>query len=280
MSMDLRGDLLRDSQVERMEPGLYSGCIPEAWRVFHAFGGMTFAVALRAIEAEIADPQLRPLSATALFVSPVPCGPVAVSVRMLHRGKSAAMASAELRVPSAEFPAVCVQAAFGARRPSEVALDRLVFPGDLTLREHCKPYTGGPRLAVSQQCEWVRQLDLEPALGGRLLAWNRYHVPPRLPDGRIDPISHVLCADNLILAIMAGLPQDTPLLNLLTLRLDVEFFDDTQRDWTLQVVRALRVADGYAHGTVELWDEDRTLIAVASQRARCSAFPGTRAAVG
>jgi acyl-CoA thioesterase len=270
-----RGDLLRDSRVERVGAGRYSGSIPDAWRMFHAHGGMTFAVALRAIETEISAPEFRPLSASALFVSPVQCGPVEVSVAMLRRGKSAALATAELRMPGAERPSVCVQAAFGLAKPGAVSLDRTSFPEDLASRSVCRPYVGiGADLPINQQCEWVQQPEVEPPGGGRLLSWVRYHVPPRLPDGRIDPVTQTLNADNLVLAIMAGLPPNSPLLNLLTFHMEMEFFDQTHHDWTIQVIRALRVGHGYAHGSVELWDEDRKLLARASQRALCTAFPG------
>jgi acyl-CoA thioesterase len=272
--MSADGDLLRDSQVERIAPGEYRGSIPDAWRMFHAFGGMTFAVTLRAIQAEIGAPEFQPISASALFVKPVPCGPVELSVRILRRGKSAALASAELRIPGDEAAAVSVQAVFGLPKAGAARMDRVSFPDDLKPRDACKAYDAGPGadLPLTRQCRWIQQ-DIEPLGSGRTLSWVRYNIPPRLPDGRIDPVTHPVSADNLILALMDGLPPGTAFTNLLTFHMEMEFFDQTEREWTLQVIRALRVDGGYAHGSIELWDEDRRLLVRGSQRALCTAFP-------
>lgn len=266
------GNLLADSQVQPLGFGEYAGSIPEAWRMFHAFGGMTFAVALRAAEMELAEPEFTPLSASAFFMTAVPCGPVKLKVRLLRKGKSTALATVELRVADAEAPALSIQALFGRRKTSPLRIDKLTFPADLAPRAQCKPPAAGPvdSMPIVQQQQWLQQDTVRGE--GRTLAWVRYHLPPRLADGRIDPVTQTLHADILAVAILDGLPPGSDLFNLLTLHMEIEFFGQTEHDWTIQVVRALRVEDGYAYGSVELWDENRVLLARASQRAMIMAF--------
>ena len=79
-------DLGVDTRVELHgeKPHTYRATISNAWNVFYAFGGMTATLALRAAEAAVNRRDMVPLSATAMFCSPVPgrwrskprsCGP-------------------------------------------------------------------------------------------------------------------------------------------------------------------------------------------------------------
>ena len=84
------GDILRDTEPTPV-PGIdgrYEGAIPEAWRIFYAFGGSTMAAALRAACAEVARDDLHLLSADATFCQAVPCGPVAMQVEVLRQAQS------------------------------------------------------------------------------------------------------------------------------------------------------------------------------------------------
>jgi acyl-CoA thioesterase len=83
-------DLDADTRVvpEGRTPGRYVASIPEWWKAQFAFGGMTSTIALRAAEAAIGRPELVPVSATAIFCSPVPCGDVVVDTDVLRTGKS------------------------------------------------------------------------------------------------------------------------------------------------------------------------------------------------
>ena len=44
-------------------------------------------------------------------------------------------------------------------------------------------------------------------------------------------------------------------------------WQSARSEWLLHDVRSREAFDGFAHGTVELWDTERRLVAIASQRA-------------
>ena len=73
--MDPR-DLAADTAVTRLKvaPGWYTASLPDAWNTITASGGVLMTVAMRAMQEELADPDLRPLSANTHFCSPVPAG--------------------------------------------------------------------------------------------------------------------------------------------------------------------------------------------------------------
>ena len=86
------GDFARDTDVwpDESVAGRYHADLPEAWRVFYAFGGASMAVALRAAQRAIGRDDLHPITATAAFVSPVPCGPMVIdteAAKILGEGR-------------------------------------------------------------------------------------------------------------------------------------------------------------------------------------------------
>ena len=92
------GDILRDTHPEPVAgiEGRYCSVIPDAWRIFYAFGGSTMATALRAASAEVGRDDLQLVSTDATFCQAVPCGPVAAQVEVLRNGRSAAQALVRL----------------------------------------------------------------------------------------------------------------------------------------------------------------------------------------
>ncbi len=80
-------DLLADTTLtpDASVDGRYHSSIPVAWQIRYAFGGVTMMTALRAAETALSRPDLRPLTASALFCAPVPCGPVVTDTTLLHR---------------------------------------------------------------------------------------------------------------------------------------------------------------------------------------------------
>jgi len=134
------GDFARDTEVtpDPTVSGRYHADLPEAWRVFYAFGGCTMAVALRAAQAAIGRPDLEPISANAVFAAPVPCGPMVIDTAVLRRGRSAAQATAMLRGtdPAGGEPAeregadVHLTAVYGSRHETHVEFDDTTWPED------------------------------------------------------------------------------------------------------------------------------------------------------
>ena len=71
------GDVLADTIGVPVDgiPGRSTLVLGHQWRVMYVFGGITMATALRAIEVELARPDLRLVTADATFCAAVPAGP-------------------------------------------------------------------------------------------------------------------------------------------------------------------------------------------------------------
>lgn len=284
------GDFCRDTAVAAQGAGRYRGSIPDAWRIIYAFGGISMAVAVRAIQAEVARPDLELLSAHALFCSPVPCADVVVDATTLRSGRTAAQGRADLRVEGSDELGIAATAMFGSSDDAPVDYRDVRIPDDAGLpddheppppREPDDPF---PALPFHQQTDW------RPAVGarwwddddvwqpgpGRTGSWMRLAVDPRLDDGSWDPVALCVPGDTVGSAIAQRVgPGDEHHFFTLTLELSLQVFARQSSPWVFQHVRAPVAGAGYGWGNVELFGEDGTLLAVADQRARLRMFrPG------
>ena len=75
---DLRADtaLARDPA----NPARFRGEINEGWKVVYVFGGVTMYTALRAMQEALNRPELPLVTANAIYLAPVPPGPITVDV--------------------------------------------------------------------------------------------------------------------------------------------------------------------------------------------------------
>jgi acyl-CoA thioesterase len=288
------GDLLTDIDVQRdaATAGRYTLDVSPAWNIFYTFGGVTMAAALRAAEREIDRDDLEPLSAHAVFCSPVGAGPIEIDVDVVRNGRSAANVNADLRQAGHETTDLRLLATFGQRHESPYDYHGIEFPADVLPPELCPQRPDPAELSEVRTFPPVnfhQQNDWRPALEGftweenwgdrepndaRFASWFRLNREPRLADGTIDPVSYCVPADMLGPAIgrrMGRLGQEQPFL-ILSLDINLQFFATTTSEWTLQHVVSQRAANGYAYGTTELWDEQRQLIGLATQRARLRPF--------
>ena len=71
-----------------------------------------------------------------------------------------------------------------------------------------------------------------------------------------------------------------PPLLMLSLEISLQFVATTTSPWLLQHTRAHHSANGYAWGSVELWGEDRQLLAFGTQRAHVRPVDISRFAPG
>lgn len=281
------GDFARDTDVRPDErvAGRFHADLPEAWRVFYAFGGCTMAVALRAAQRALDRDDLHPVSATAVFVSPVPCGPMTIDTEVLRSGRSAAQATATLRPgDSGEGPVgVQLTAVYGARHDSHVDFVEATWPDDVVPIDETEEPPPPPEDSPFRNINYHEQTIWRPAMRGmafrsadewapgpaRSLSWYRLLVEPRLPDGTIDPVSYCAPADILgpaIFSRLGPLGPDNPPFLVLSLEISVQFVATTTSPWILQHTRVPQASDGYAYSQVELWDPDRRLLALATQR--------------
>lgn len=283
------GDILRDTTPHPVEgiEGRYSGHIPDAWRIFYAFGGSTMAVALRAATLELARPELDLLSADATFCQAVPCGPVAVQVEVLRSGRSGAQALVRLWAldPADPDPAgavgndLVVTCVYGQRTASDyrflgAAPPEVTAPDETPPRPALDDDSPFSRIPYHAQTEFrpvghsMRWGEAFPPSEPRSASWFRFHVTPRRADGTWEPATLALPGDILGPAVHLGVGSTPGPFLVVSLQISLQFVAEVRSDWLLQHTRAHVAADGYTSGTAELWDEDLHLVAIATQCAK------------
>ncbi len=278
-------DLGADTRVpEGRTPGRYVASIPEWWKAQFAFGGMTSTIALRAAEAAISRAELVPVSATAIFCSPVPCGDVVVDTDVLRTGRCVVHGQSVLRAAGSDQIGVRMLAIFGQGRESDLSFVDVTFPDDVAPPGECDvlvpppgwPLAQSPVLAHNELRRAVGKAAWEEGWSPRrprIASWTRYHKPARLADGSIDPVTYFLPADHMMPAVSQALgPKQQRM--LVSLKISMQFFGTTTRTWILQHSYAQHAGAGYVFGSVELRDEERRLLAIAAQRARVAGIPG------
>jgi hypothetical protein len=188
-------DLGADTRVpEGRTPGRYVASIPEWWKAQFAFGGMTSTIALRAAEAAISRAELVPVSATAIFCSPVPCGDVVVDTDVLRTGRCVVHGQSVLRAAGSDQIGVRMLAIFGQGRESDLSFVDVTFPDDVAPPGECDvlvpppgwPLAQSPVLAHNELRRAVGKAAWEEGWSPRrprIASWTRYHKPARLADG-------------------------------------------------------------------------------------------------
>ncbi|MCC5952076.1 MAG: thioesterase family protein [Acidimicrobiia bacterium] len=308
------GDLLADTTPTAVAetPGRNRLELSPAWNVLYAFGGMTMATALRAAREAVDRPDLDLLSTTATYCAPVPDGPIVLDTRVLRSSKAAAQCTAELSVGTpAEVPidadrrdpALHLTAVFGRRHETTVDFTDVAYPADVPDPEDCPepgprrvgatdgdtpetdPEEWFPRINFHEQVRWRPAVGHSPTERGwepgpaRYAAWMGFVREPRRADGTVDPIALCIPGDSLGPSIWQRLgpfgPDQPPFL-VLSLEITLHVLAPTSSSWLLQDVRCHWAGEGYAVGTTHLWDDTRSLVAIAVQRARLRPFePGT-----
>lgn len=285
------GDIHQDTRLEPdpLTPGRFRADIPEAWKVFYAFGGVTMATALRAAEEAVSRPDLGLVATSATFAAPVPCGPVICDVGVMRAGKRAAQATTILSEGGHSSAALALTATYGTRAADwePITFTGLTYPDDCPPPESCPDRIEPPDEATFPRVPFHDQLEMRPAVGhptwedgwepaeARAASWMRFVAPPVDEEGRWAGWSLAVPADSLGWAVVQRVgPGAGPFL-VLSLQIDLHVFSVPETDWILQDVRAQNASDGYATGTVDLWDERRRLIARATQTAMLRPFRGT-----
>ena len=98
-----------------------------------------------------------------------------------------------------------------------------------------------------------------------MIRWFRYRTPPRLADGRIDPLALIALADTMPPAIAQYHGPGYPLFNAPSVDLTMRFFANTEDEWVLSHVVGHWAGDGYASADVSLWDTRGRLLANGAQ---------------
>jgi acyl-CoA thioesterase len=285
-------DLARDTAVTRLRvaPGWYTADLPPSWNFRSPAGGVLMAVAMRAMQAELDDPELRPVSANTHFCSPVPAGPLEVRVEVLRHGSAAAQIRAQLSSTTMPGPGLEVSATFGRDRQGIDLIDTAC--PEVPAPEAAMPMEKMGGIDPSQRPAFFRNFDTRLALGhpwwtdgwspgpARIARWFRYAVPQRLPDGRLDPLALPPLADTMPPALSQKLGPGHEPFHAPSLDLTVHFLEDTRSQWLLTAVHARRARAGYATADVEIWDDGGRLLAFGTQMMMLRRIPKTGPLVG
>jgi len=281
------GDIARDILAEPVAgiPGRFETVIPDAWRVFYAFGGMTMALAVRTAERALGRDDLRLVAAQGTYCKAVPSGAVALQVEVIRNGRKGAQV--EVRLWATDDPAgdvgadLVVAVVFGAEQPaSPYRLVGAAFPHDARspaeapLREEATDDNPFAQIPYHRQTDWrmvVGHAPWDPRLreGGdaRTVSWFRFNTAPLRPDGTWEPASLAVPGDMLGPAVLEGVGRSRDFFLVITLQLSIQFFAPMRGEFLCQHTRAAHAGGGFATGTVELWSEDRNLVAMATQAA-------------
>jgi len=270
-------DLAHDTAVTKLAvaPGWYTAELSNAWDFRTPSGGALMTVAMRAMQQELADPDLRPLSANTHFCSPVPAGPLEIRVEVLRHGGAAAQLRAQLSSTSVPGPGLEVSATFARDRPGVDVID--TTPPAVPPPDQCPSLANATLIGGHQAPPFFENFDTRLAQGhmwwrkdwpagpARIARWFRYKTPQRLADGRLDPLALPPLADTMPPALIQKLGPDHEPFFAPSLDLTVHFLEDTTAEWLLTAVHARRARAGSATADVEIWDDRGTLVAYATQ---------------
>jgi acyl-CoA thioesterase len=270
--------------VTAIGDGRYRGEIDPVWNLRPLpQGGIVTATALRAMAAELDNPDERLRTLHTTFVAQVADGPVDIDVDVLRRGRTMSHLRAEIRNQGAPRGHVTT-AVFGSSRRGFEFTD-LRPPADVPRPEGCRSFRDPPPPGVEVDFQpmrfWTERVEGRPVVGhapweeyeptsSDRAAWHRFDEPPFLDDGTIDPLSLVVLVDTMPGAVgeMLGDRGDwfAPSIDL-----TVHLLDECRSGWVLAHNQARWAGDGYASADMALWDygpegdERPRLVAYATQ---------------
>jgi acyl-CoA thioesterase len=271
----------RETAVERVDgsASAFRGELSAEWCALSVpQGGIVAGVAARAMAAALDAPELALRSITSVFAAPVRTGPVDIDVTVLRRGRSMAQATATVRSVGEAVGTTCL-AVFGASRVGFSFTD--VDPPAVPAPEDCPSFRDGPPDEVETDrtpfAYWQHHVEGRAAVGhapweefepttSERAFWYRFDDPPRLADGRLDPLALLTLSDTMPGAVGERMGGGLPEWWAPSADLTVHLLGDHRAEWVLASNRARHAGDGYASLEVELWDaESGTLSAYGTQ---------------
>lgn len=274
-------DFLRDSEVARDPgiPGRYRASVGSDWNAaYFPFGGLLSALALRAMQRELADAAHALRTATTIFSSPVASGEIEIDVQVLRAGRGMSQFSATLRNAGSKDPGHTTLAVFGADREAppafeftDLAMPEAPPPEQCPLSPPMPPELPISRSTFFEQME-TRNVKMRPIWepgwepeGAEALRWIRYRKDVRRADGRMDPLALVPLADTMPPSIGQKVGPGQEVFYAPSCDLTVHLFETTPHEWLLIHSRCARLRAGYASSTNEIWDADGRLLCRATQ---------------
>lgn len=265
--------------------GRFSLSFDPGWKVLYVFGGVTFATLVQAVVDHLDRDDLTPISAQATYVEPVLDGPAAVQVDIIRSGRRGAQARATLwntADPTADgSPAITMDVMLGAPDPDVGGFLNTAIPADAG-----RPDDGMPREALADRFvdvpfhhqsdfRMIGSLDELANPEPRSVSWFRLFSSPIDDSGAWRPAALALPGDMLGPAVTRGMSGDR--FFVVTLQLSIQWFAPARSEWICQHAVGLRADRGFTTGTTELFAEDGTLVAFATQTALMRPFARVQA---
>lgn len=279
-------DLAADTAVrpDPETPGRYHVDLPGHWDYLLPSGGVVMTAALRAAQAELADPALRLASATTIFCTPLRPTALVADVTVLRRGKGSTQVRVGLRHRDARpDPEDETDNSRGLELTATFVRDRKgpdvrgVAPphvrpvADALVVDDGAPNNPHERYRIYHQIEtriaegerfWTPELAAGPA---RYARWFRYKVPQRDAQGSIDRLALPPLIDTMPTALHRAIGPSDYRFYAPSLDLTTYFVDDTQREWLLVATTVRRAHNGYAIADTEVWDDEGRFLAYGAQ---------------
>ena len=258
---------LETATVESTGPGRYGAELDERWNLRPLpQGGILTAIAVRAMEAELAHDEQSPRLLHTTFAAQVAQGPLEVDVEVLRVGRSMSQLRAEVRNPGATrgHLTTCV---FGAPRVGFAFTD-LRPPNPVPKPEDCPSYRDPPPEGApvfEPMPFWAEVVEGRPVIGhapwddyvpdrAERAMWYRFDEAPVLDDGRLDPLALIVFADSMPGAVGEMVGRTDRSWFAPSVDLSLHFLDDCRSSWVLAHNRARFAGDGYASADMALWD--------------------------
>jgi acyl-CoA thioesterase len=253
-----------DTAVTAKGGGRYDATIDRGWWIERGpNGGYLAAIVLRAMCAEVADPDRPPRSITLHYLRPPVEGPCEVEVTIERAGRGLTTASARLR--QGDQTSIVALAALGVDRPGP------------TLDEHPAPVVPPPeevpprtRGAGEPDIPIRHRFETRPAIGAPPFTRGEEAVAGgwirTTDDDPLDPILVAAMTDAWMPAVFSRLelPVGVPTIDL---TIHLRHLPRPDERWALVRFRTTVAADGYLEEDGEVWSEDGRLLAQSRQLA-------------
>ncbi|HET8952200.1 MAG TPA: thioesterase family protein [Solirubrobacteraceae bacterium] len=255
--------LASDTALSRDGDGRYRGEVSEDWWIERGpFGGYLAAFLVRAMLAELDDPERPPRSLTVHFVDAPVAGPIEVAVAVERAGRSSTALS--LRLEQDGRPIALALAGAAAWRDGEPEWADLEPPA-APPPEDCREFRraeGAPRFQERFALRWVEGgMPGRPAERARYVCWMRLEE-----GGPLDHLAVTAMSDGWMPAAFSKLGRFAI---VPTFDLTIHFRAPLPApgEWLLAEFRSAVSAGGAWEEDGELWAQDGTLIAQSRQLA-------------
>jgi acyl-CoA thioesterase len=257
---------LEATNLESRGEGRYLAFLDERWNLRPLpQGGIISAIAVRAMEMELAHDEQTPRTLHTTFAAQVAHGPLEIAVEVLRVGRSMSQLRAEVRnVGTARgHLTTCV---FGAPRAGFDFTD-LRPPDEIPDPAGCTSFRDPPPEGTpgfEPMPFWSELVEGRSVLGhawwddylpGRAerVMWYRFNDSPVL-EGRLDPLALIVLADTMPGAVGEKVGRNDRPWFAPSVDLTVHVLDRCGSSWVLAHNRARFAGEGYASADMALWD--------------------------